>query len=81
MKKIYILVETNEAHDQKVDIFGTREEAANAMRKAFTETLSPDAREEDESDFYQLNSDWAWMSGDVSRGDWEYDWHIYELEV
>lgn len=81
MKKIYILIQTDEGHAQKVDIFGTRIEAEIAMRKAFLITLRPDTRPEDEGDFYRVHNDWAWMSGDVSRGGWEYDWHIWEKEV
>lgn len=80
-KKIWILVETNEAHGQKLEIYGTSVEAEIAMRKAFLATLSPDTRLEDEDDFYRAHIDWAWMSGDVSGGGLEYDWHIYEREL
>ena len=80
-KKIWILVETNEAHDQKLEIYGTSVEAEIAIRKAFLATLSPDTRLEDEDDFYRAHIDWAWMSGDVSASGWEYDWRIYEREL
>ena len=80
-KKIWILVETNEAHDQKLEIYGTSVEAEIAMRKAFLATLSPDARPEDEGDFYRVHNDRAWMSGNVSKGGWGCTWHIYEREL
>ena len=81
MKKIiYILVEGNEVHNQKLDAFGTREEAETAMRERFFALLSPDAREEDR-DGFEIHFNWAWISPELSKDDWEYDWQIWEKEV
>lgn len=81
MKKIYILVEGNEIHNQQLDVFGTREEAETAMRERFFAILSPDAREEDRGEFYEIHSDWAWINWELSKDELETDWQIWEKEV
>ena len=81
MKKIYILVEGNEIHNQQLDVFGTREEAETAMRERFFALLSPDAREKDRGEFYKIHSDWAWINWELSKDELETDWQIWEKEV
>ena len=82
MKKIiYILVEGNEVHNQKLDVFKTREEAENAMRERFFALLSPEAREEDRGEFYAIHFNWAWISQEFSKDDCEVDWQIWGKEM
>lgn len=84
MKKIYILVETNDVHEQRVDVFDDWRGAEAEMVDRVEEMLKSGREvitEEDKGDFYDIHFNYAWVAGDISGDGFEYDWHIYEREV
>ena len=81
MKKISILVETDECHNQWLTTFDSWGEARNSMLERFHNLLEEDLSSFEREYDFGIHFNNAWMSREVSKDEFEHNWHIYELEV